>query len=90
MNQGSNLQNYIILLLLYQRFTITSDATTNPPAAVVADRARGGRGRGRSNYRDRRKGRSAFRNRTYNNNRGGPRGYRNSRKSSRKDYSKSS
>jgi hypothetical protein len=82
MNQGSNLQNYIIFLLLYQRSTITSNAT-----AIVADKARGGRGRGRSNYRSKRKGCGRFRNRTYSNYRGGPRGYKNSKKSSRENYS---
>jgi hypothetical protein len=85
-NQGSNLQNYIIFLLLYQKSTTTSDATTNPLATVVADGARGGRGRGRSNYRGRRKSYSIFRNRTYSNNQGGPRGYRNSRRNSKGDY----
>jgi hypothetical protein len=90
MNQGGNLQNCIILLLLYQKFTTIFDATTNPPAVVIADRTKGGRGRGRSNYRGRKKGRSAFRNRTYSNNRGGPYKHRNSRRNSRGDYSGSS
>jgi hypothetical protein len=90
MNQGSNLQNYIIFLSLYQRSTIISNTTTNPPAAIVADRARGSRGRGRSNYRGRGKGYSIFRNRTYNNNRGGLHRHRNSRKNSKRDYSRSS
>jgi hypothetical protein len=68
MNQDGNLQNYIRFLLLYQRSTITSDATTNPPAAIIVDRARGGRGRGRNNYRGRRRNYNRFRNRTYSNN----------------------
>jgi hypothetical protein len=68
MNQGSNLQNYIILLLLYQRSTITSDTITSPPAVIVADRARGSRGRNYNNYRGKRKGYDRFRNRTYSNN----------------------
>jgi hypothetical protein len=90
MNQGSNLQNYIIFLLLYQKSIITSDITTNPPAAVIADRARGGRGRGCSNYRGRGKSYSIFRNRTYSNNRGGLYKHRNSRKNNKGDYSGSS
>jgi hypothetical protein len=81
------LQNYIIFLLLYQKSTITSNATTNLPAVIIIDKARGGRGRGYSNYRSRGRGCSRFRNRIYNNNRGGPYEYKNSRKSSRGDYS---
>jgi hypothetical protein len=82
------LQNYIIFLLLYQKSIIISDITTNPPAAIIADRARGGRGRGRSNYRSRGRGCSRFRNRTY---RGGSRERGNSRgKGGRRDYSGSS
>jgi hypothetical protein len=73
MNQGSNLQNYIIYLSSYQKSITTSNAITNPPATTVADRARGSKGRGRSNYRDRKIGRGRFRIRIYSNNRGGPR-----------------
>jgi hypothetical protein len=87
MNQGNNLQNYIIFLLLYQRSTTTSNVITNPPAAIITNGARGGRGRGCSNYCSRRKDRSRFRNRTYNNNRGGPHRYINSRQSGKRDYS---
>jgi hypothetical protein len=87
MNQGNNLQNYIIFLLLYQKFTIISNTTTNPPAAAITDRARGGRGRGRSNYCGKKKSCNRFRNKTYNNNQGGPCKYRNSRKNNRRDYS---
>jgi hypothetical protein len=86
MNQDSNLLNYIIFLLLYQRSIINSDITTNPPAAAVTDKARGGRGRGRSNYCGRGKGYDRFRNRTYNNSRGGLYRRRNSRKNSKGDY----
>jgi hypothetical protein len=80
------LQNYIIFLLLYQKSIITSDAITNPPAAVVADKARGRRSRGRSNYRSRGRGRDIFRNRTYNNNQGGLYEHKNSRRNSRRNY----
>jgi hypothetical protein len=90
MNQGSNLQNCIIFLLLYQRSTTTSDATTNPPAAIIAERARGGRGKGYSNYCGRGRGRNIFRNRTYSNNQGGLHRCRNSRRNSKEDYSGSS
>jgi hypothetical protein len=86
MNQDNNLQNYIILLLLYQKSTTISDIITNPSAAIVTDRARGGRGRGRSNYRSKSRNRDGFRNKIYNNNRGGPYRRRNSRKNGRKDY----
>jgi hypothetical protein len=84
------LQNYIIFLLLYQKSIITFDAITNLPAAAVADRARRGRSRGRSNYCGRRRGRGIFRNRTYSNNRGGPYRRRNSRRNSKRNYSGSS
>jgi hypothetical protein len=90
MNQGSNLQNCIILLSLYQRSITISGTITNPPAAVIVDRARGGRGRGRSNYHNRRRGYSRFRNRIYNNNRGGLYKYKNSRKNNKRDYSRDS
>jgi hypothetical protein len=90
MNQDNNLQNCIIFLLLYQKFTITSDITTNTPATAIIDRARGSRGRGRSNYRGRGKGRGGFRNRIYSNNQGGPHKRRNSRKNSRGNYSRGS
>jgi hypothetical protein len=49
------LQNCIIFLLLYQKFIIISDVTTNPPATVIVDRARGSRGRGRGNYHSKKK-----------------------------------
>jgi hypothetical protein len=87
MNQGNNLQNYIIFLLLYQRSTTISNVTTNPPAAVVADRAKGSRGRSYSNYRDRGKSYNIFRNRTYSNNQGGLYKHINSRRNSKGDYS---
>jgi hypothetical protein len=87
MNQGNNLQNYIIFLLLYQKSIIISNKKTNPPTIIIIDRARGGRGRGRNNYRSRGKNNSRFRNRIYNNNQGGLYGYRNSRKNNKEDYS---
>jgi hypothetical protein len=77
-------------LLLYQKSIIISNAITNPPAAITVDRARGNRGRGRSNYRNRRKSCSGFRNIIYNNNRGGPHKRGNSRKNGRKNYLRSS
>jgi hypothetical protein len=80
------LQNYIIFLLLYQRFIITSNAITNPPTVIVADKARGNKSRSRSNYRNKRKNYNRFGNRTYNNNRGGLYKYRNFRKNNREDY----
>jgi hypothetical protein len=89
-NQGSNLQNYIIFLSLYHRFTTISNATTNPPTAIIADKTRGNKGRSYSNYCGRRKNYSIFRNRIYNNNQGGLYKYKNSRKNSRGDYSGSS
>jgi hypothetical protein len=55
MNQGNNLQNYIIFLLLYQKFITISNTTTNPPAIIVTDKAKRGRGRGYSNYRGKEK-----------------------------------
>jgi hypothetical protein len=80
------LQNYIIFLLLYQKSIIISNITTNPPAAIIADRARGSRGRGRNNYCNKGRSRGGFRNRTYSNNQGGLYRCRNSRKNSRGDY----
>jgi hypothetical protein len=90
MNQDNNLQNYIIFLLLYQKSIIISNITTNLPAAIIIDKARGGRGRSHNNYRDRGRNYNRFRNRTYSNNQGGLYRYRNSRKNSRRDYSGSS
>jgi hypothetical protein len=82
------LQNCIILLLLYQKSTTISDTTTNPPAAIVVDKVIGGRGRGCSNYRSRRRNRDGFRNKIYSNNRGRLYRRRNSRKNSKKNYSR--
>jgi hypothetical protein len=84
------LQNYIIFLLLYQRFIIISDATTNHPATIITDRARGGRGKSYNNYCDKRRDHNIFRNKTYSNNRGGLYKHRNSRKNNRGNYSGSS
>jgi hypothetical protein len=82
-NQGGNLQNYIILLLSYQKFTTTSNATINPPAAIIADRTRGNKDKNRSNYRGKGKNYSRFKNKIYNNNREGLYKHKNSRKYSR-------